>query len=194
MASLLFSEEMAEATIKLASADVQSQETAADLFSGFIRRVRQQPGVRVVGADGKVGEMAKARFDSSDWWVAQQQVRRILPQILGFEKMSVAGQARLMSEVNEGLLLEGEIVPIATLDGLAVHVRDGCMVGAISLGLLPFVLPDGWAHRLGQCALDSCGKFFFRAAGKRGRQDSFCDRKHAVLKHVRAFRKRNNEG
>jgi hypothetical protein len=189
MAALVYSEELSKSTIELASDAVTTEEQATALFADFIRRVRAQPGIKV-GRD----EFAKSKFDTFDWPLAQQQVRRLLPQIADYATLSISQKARLMSEVNEGLILEGEVTPLATLDGLAVHVRNGSMVGAASLGLLPLVLPDGWAYRLGKCRLEDCGKYFLRDAGKRGRQGSFCTSKHAVLMHVRAFRERNKEG
>lgn len=186
MTVLLFDEEVTKAAIDLAADDVTTEEAAAELFANLRHRVLEQPGIRIGRA-----QMARPTFITNDWWVAQQQVRRLLPKIEKFDTLTVSQRAELLSAVNEGLILEGQVTPQATKQGVAIRIQSGSMVGAVSLGLLPFVVPNGWPTiRIGKCRLKECGKYFLRPDGQRGRKRVFCEPKHAGITHVREFRER----
>jgi hypothetical protein len=187
MHALLFDEELTSAAIALASDDLTTEAQAAALFSTW--RAINQPAFRV---DGNI-LMPAGTFSATDWYVAQQQVRRLLPRIAAFDTLARSARDALYAAINEGLILDGHVTLQASRDGLGLRLQKATILGAISFGLLPFVVPEGWpASRLGQCRLEKCGRYFLRRDGQRGRKQVFCKppRTCASVTHVREYRER----
>jgi hypothetical protein len=191
MHGLLFDEVLTTATIALAGEEVTTQEQAGALFSGW--RAINQPAFKVGGDT----IMPAGAFSASNWSVAQLQVRRLLPLIARFDSaLTRAARDELFHAVNEGLILDGQVTLQATPKGVGLRLQNATILGAISFGLLPFVVPEGWpASRLGQCRLETCGRYFLRRDGQPGRIQVFCKppRTCAAVTHVREYRKRERD-
>jgi len=197
MHSLLFDEGLTSAAIALASYEPareegknftpdEAQAGAAALFSNWC--AINQPAFKVGGDT----IMPAGTFSAKDWYVAQLQVRKLLPLIAAFDTLTRLARDALYAAINEGLILDGQVTLQASRDGLGLRLQNATILGAVSFGLLPFVVPEGWpASRLGQCRL--CGRYFLRRDGQPGRIQVFCKspRTCASVAHVRAHRARH---
>lgn len=182
------------AAIALAAEDVTTQEQAEALFSDWSALNQPAFKIDIRQPDGTVRAstlMPAGTFDASRWDIAQLQVRELLPQIAALDPRDRRARAALCHSINQGLVLDGHVTLLATPEGVGLRLQHTPILGAISFGLLPFVVPEGWhASRLGQCRRPDCGRYFLRRSGHGGRIQVFCKppRTCATVTHVREFR------
>lgn len=179
--ALLFDEDTARAVLELTSPSVDSEEAAAKLFA---RIARGRPGI---------GKAVSARsvewFETSNWAGAQALIRRWLPKVAAFDRLSPSTRAAFLAEFNEVLSISSVELKVGmrglTLTSSKEHdsIENVCV-----RALIPFLIPNGWApRRLAQCQYEKCRQWFLRPEPKRGSVPLYCNPKHANLAHVRAF-------